>query len=207
MIRRLFQWLRKPLLLQLFLFNGVTIAVLTACYYRFADKLWQAEIFITTPGNVGITELAARGLELVNPMNLLPHDVAIIATYAFLCGNIAIFVGHSMIGSELRNQNAEGKKEVAEKLRAAEQLRVQAEVCLQAAMAREEAAEAAERAAEEREAAAAQREADANESIQAKDEEVEKMSAGLTRLKRQNKGMRDEIKRLNKSLNDGNHTQ
>ena len=177
----------------LLIYHVIFLGILAAYYFKFNDRLWNAELFMMTPIGDNIVrqpKLIARGAELILPWNLLPHDVILLAAYALVAGTLTICLAYWLVADELRREVAGREQAAAERLEEATRLNAEAEACLRTAKAREDAARAAERKAEERERAAARREAEAQAHIEAKDAEVERMSKALTRLKQQNRDLR-----------------
>ena len=191
--------LREFHLLKLLLFfHGMAVAILAAFYYTRGYRLWNMGLAVKIGGSVHVYPV--RGASLLLPWNLLPHDVAWLALDAVVFGTLTICLTYWLTRDELRNE-VTGRERLAEdKLQQATQRSAEAEHCIQAAVAQEQAAQVAERLAEDREFAAAQREAEAQAQIEGKDVEVKTMSQALTRLKREAKDMREEVKGLRVAL-------
>jgi hypothetical protein len=168
-------------------FHGIAVPILTAYYYRYGDRLWNARLYLDD-GTESI--FPARGAALLLPWNLLPHDVAWLAADVLVFGTLTICLTYWIVGDELKSQLVGREQAAADKLKEADQRSKEADTRSKSAEAREQAARAAERKAEERELMATNREAEAQAHIEAKDIEVDKMSRALARLKQQNKDMR-----------------
>ena len=201
MLKRLLDIIRKYPLLQLLLFfHGLVVAVLAALYYTQADPmLWGSLLYVPVArdadGNWGY-QMIARGPSLMLPWNLLPQHVFWLALDVLILGSLTIWYAWRVVGDELRYQVAGREKAAADKLQEAARQSAAADRRMREAGEWEQRLKALELRLAARESEAVDRELEVQAHLEGKDVEVEKMSAALTRLKRENRELRAAARQL-----------
>ena len=201
MLNRHLETVHKYSLLKVLLFfHGMVSAAVVAYYYLQAETvLWHSILhvpFIKDAEGKWLYQTVARGPSLLLPWNLLPQDVFWLGLDILIFGSLAIWWTCRIMGDELRYQVAGCEKAAADKLLEAEEKSAAADRRMQEAEEREQRLEVLESRAAAREAAAANREQKAQAHVEGKDAEMNKMSVALTRLKKENRDLQGEVRRL-----------
>lgn len=199
--------LRKyPLLKLLLCFHGMIVAILVAFYYKQAHVVWYSVLHVPVgraEDGTRLYQTLARGPSLLLPWHLLPQDVFWLALDILIFGTLTMWLTYLIVENELRHQVADREKAAADKLREAGEQSAAADRRMREAEGWEQRLKAREARAAAREFEAVNREADAQAHMDAKDVEVEKMSAALTRLKTDARDLRQEVRRLRGGLSGG----
>ena len=206
-MNRLLETLRNyPLLKLLLCFHGAVVAILVAFYYKQAHVVWYAALQVPVgraEDGTRLYQTLARGPSLLLPWHLLPQDVLWLAVDILIFGTLTMCLAYRVVGDELRGQIAGREKAAADKLREAGEQRAAADRRMRDAEGWEQRLKVRESRAAAREFEAVNREADAQAHMEAKDVEVDKMSAALTRLKTEARDLRQEVRRLRGGLSGG----